>query len=81
MESLEHIVFDFDVSAVKMDNYTNTYICLEEDMFTYNIEPIICNGVEIIGGKNIITKGIGTVSWYWTDEYGQQHTNILNNVQ
>ena len=51
MESLEHIVFDFDVSAVKMDNYTNTYICLEEDMFTYNIEPIISNGVEIIGGK------------------------------
>ena len=62
MESLEHIVFDFDVSAVKMDNYTNTYICLEEDMFTYNIEPIICNGVEIIGGKILLQKGLAQLA-------------------
>ena len=30
-------------------------------MFTENIDPLISNGVENIGGKDIITKGIGTV--------------------
>ena len=30
-------------------------------MFTDNIEPIIYIGVDTIGGKVIITKGIGTV--------------------
>ena len=44
-------------------------------MFTENTDPIISNGVAKIGGKNIIPKGIGTVSWYWTDDEGQLHTN------
>ena len=35
-------------------------------MFTDKIEPIISNGVENIVGKDIIPKGIGTVSCYWT---------------
>ena len=37
-------------------------------MFTENIEPIISNGVETIGGKDIITEGISTVIWSWTDD-------------
>ena len=39
-------------------------------MFTENIYPIVSKGVEIIGEKYIITKGIVTVSWYWTDNEG-----------
>ena len=31
-------------------------------MFTDKIDSIISNAVENIGGKNIITKSIGTVS-------------------
>ena len=49
-------------------------------MFTDKIEPIISNGVATIGGKNIITKGIGTVSWSWNDDEKQIHKNQSNNV-
>ena len=49
-------------------------------MFNYKIEPIIYNGVENMGGKDIIPKGIVTVSCYWTDDEWQLHTNKLNNV-
>ena len=49
-------------------------------MLTKKIEPIIYNGVETIGGKYLIPKGIGTVSWYWTDYEGQIHTKKFNNI-
>ena len=48
-------------------------------MFTDKIETIIYNVVATIGGKDIIPKGIGTVSWYWTDYEGKLHTKKLNN--
>ena len=49
-------------------------------MFTEKIEPIIYNGVANIGEKYLIPKGIGTVTWSWTDDGGQLHTKRLNNV-
>ena len=49
-------------------------------MFTDKIELIISNGVETIGEKDLIPKGIGTVSWSWNDDEGQVHTIKLNNV-
>ena len=49
-------------------------------MFTYNIDPIIYNGVATIGRKYIIPKVIGTVIWYCSDDGVQLHTNKLNNV-
>ena len=49
-------------------------------MFTDKIDPIIFNGVETKGVKDMIPECIGTVSWYWTNEKGQLHTNKLNNV-
>ena len=49
-------------------------------MFTDNIEPIISNGLETIGGKDHITKGIGKIRWSWTDDEGKLHTKELNNV-
>ena len=49
-------------------------------MLTDKIEPIISNGVATIGGKYLITKGIGTIIWSWTDDERQLHTNKLNNV-
>ena len=49
-------------------------------MFTENIYPIISNGVTTIGGKYIIPKGIGKVSWSWTDDEGQTRTKELNNL-
>ena len=49
-------------------------------MFTEKIDPIISNGVANIGGKDIIPKGVGKFSWYWTDDEGQLHKNKLNNV-
>ena len=49
-------------------------------MLTDTIDPNISNGVAIIGGKYLITKGIDTVSWYWTDDEGQLYTNELNNI-
>ena len=33
-----------------------------------------------ISGKDIIPKGIGTVSWSWTDDEGKFNKNKLNNV-
>ena len=33
-----------------------------------------------IGGKYIIPRMIGKVSWYWNDDEVQLHTNKLNNV-
>ena len=35
----------------------------------------ISNGVENIGGNDLIPKGIGTVSCPWTDDEGQLHKN------
>ena len=47
-------------------------------MFNEKIELIISNRAVTIGGKYLIPKGIGTVSWYWTDDEGQLHTNRFN---
>ena len=44
------------------------------------IDTVISNGVETIGAKDIIIKCIFTVSWTWTDDKGQLHTNKGNNV-
>ena len=49
-------------------------------MFTENIEPIIYNLVATIGGKDTITKGVGTVIWSWTYYEWQLYTNKFNNV-
>ena len=49
-------------------------------MFTYKIDPIISNKVAKIGGNCFIPKGIGTVSWSWTDDKGKLQTNKLNNI-
>ena len=80
MESSEQVGFESDVSSFIVDNSENDHICLDEDVFNNKIEPIISNRVETIDGRNIITKGIGTVSWSRTDDDGQLHTNKLNNL-
>ena len=49
-------------------------------MFTEKIYNIISNGVANIGGRYIITKGIGTVIRSCTDVEGKLHTNKLNNI-
>ena len=49
-------------------------------MFTDKIERIISNGVVTIGGRDLITKGIGTVIWSCNDDEGKMHTKRLNNV-
>ena len=49
-------------------------------MFTDNIETITSNVVATIGGKYLIPKDIGTVSWYFTDDEVKLHTNKLKNV-
>ena len=48
-------------------------------MLTHKINPVISNGVATIGETNIIPKGIDTVSWYQTDDWGQLQKQ-LNNV-
>ena len=68
MELSEQVIFDSSGSSLIVDNSSNAHIFSEEDMFTDKIEPIIYNGVETIGGDNIIPKGIVTVNWSWTDD-------------
>ena len=80
MEYSEKVGFYSDGSTVIVDNSENSHILPEEDMYIDKVEPIIFNLVEIIGGKYIISKVIGTVSWYWTDDGGNLHTNKLNDV-
>ena len=80
VESSEKFGFESDGSSVIVDNYANAHIYSEEYMFTKNIEIIISNGVENIGGKYLITKGIVTVIWYYTNYEGQLHTKKWNNV-
>ena len=80
LESSEQVRFDSDESSATVDKYDNARICSEEDVFTYNIEPIIYNRVATIGGNDLITKVIGIVSWSWTDDEGKLQTNKLNNV-
>ena len=48
MEFSEQVVFDSDGSTAIVDNYGNSHIILEEDMFTDKIYPIIYNGVATI---------------------------------
>ena len=61
MESSEQFEFDSDGLSVIVDNSANAHICSEEDMFDDKIDPIIFNGMENIGGKYLISKGIDTV--------------------
>ena len=49
-------------------------------MFADKIYPIIYNVVAAIGGKDIIPKVVGTVSWYWNYYMVKLHTNKFNNV-
>ena len=49
-------------------------------MFTDKLQPIISYGVATMGGKYIIPKGIGTVSWSWNDDEGKLYTNKWNNA-
>ena len=49
-------------------------------MFSDKIYSITSNGVATIGGKDIIPKWIGAVSWSLTGYEGQLYTNKLNNV-
>ena len=49
-------------------------------MLTEKTEAIISNEVATIGGKDLITKGIGTVSWCWTAYEGQLQTKKSNNL-
>ena len=46
-----------------VDKSSIAHLCSEEGIFTDNIEPIISNEVETIGGKYLIPKVIGTVIW------------------
>ena len=80
LESPEQVGFNYDGSALIFYNYANSHIFPEEDMFTDNIQPIIYNGFATISGKDMIPKGIGIVIWYYTDDRGQLHIKILNNV-
>ena len=80
MESPEKVVFYYNESTVIIDNSSNAHIWYEEDTFNDNIETTISNGVATKGGKYIITKGIGTVCWYWTDDEGQMYTKKFNNA-
>ena len=73
-------MFYYYGSSVIFHNSANDNICSVEDMSADKIEPIIYNGVETIGGKYLIPKGIVTVIWSWTDDEGQLHTNKLDNV-
>ena len=49
-------------------------------MFTYKIEIIISIGVVTTGGKDLIPKGVVTVSWSWTDDEVQRQTKKWNNT-
>ena len=80
MESSEQVGFYSDGSSGIVDNSTSSHKLSEEDIFTDKIEPIIYNGVESIGGKDHIPKGVGSVSWSWTDDEGKLHTKKFNKV-
>ena len=49
LKSSEQFAFDYDGSLVIFYKSYNDNIYSEEDMFTENIDPIIYNGVAIIG--------------------------------
>ena len=55
-------------SSVISDDYADDHILSEEDMFTEKIEPIISNGVSIIGVKCVIPIGVVTFIWSFTDD-------------
>ena len=74
MESSEKSEFDYDGSSVIVHNSENSHILSEKYLFTDKIETIIYNVVATIGVKDIILKGVGKVSWYWTGYEGQLHT-------
>ena len=80
VESTEHIGFDFGGSTVRVDKYSNVKKCSEKYIFTDKIEPISSNGVETIGGKDVITKEIFTIRWSWTDEEVQIYTSKFKNI-
>ena len=56
MEYSEQGGFDSYESSVIIDNHYNYHILSEEDIFTENIDPIIFNGVETIGGNILFQK-------------------------
>ena len=70
VESSERIGFDSYWSTVIVHNYANKNIFSEGYFFTNKIETMVSNGVENIGGKDLVTKWICIVSWYWTGDEG-----------
>ena len=68
------------MSSFIFDNFANSHIFSEEDMFTDKIEPRISNVVATIGRKCFIPKGIRIVSWSYIDDEVQLNTNKLNNI-
>ena len=71
---------DSDGSSVIVDNSANDHIFSEEDMFPDKIEHKISNGLATIGGKDILSKVIGTGRFFWTYDEGKLHRNKFNNV-
>ena len=80
MESLERVGFDSEGSSVIVEKYANAHIGSEEYMVIDKIRNTITNGVETIGGKYLIQKGVGMFSWYWTDGEVKLHTKKFNIV-
>ena len=60
-----------------VDNSVNTYICYNNWIFIWKIEPIITTGVGKIGGKYLHPQGICMVWLSCMDDKGQFHTNNL----
>ena len=58
VEPIEHIGFDSDGYTFIFGNSANSHIRSKEYMFTEKIDPIISNGVAIIGIKYLHPKGI-----------------------
>ena len=57
------------------------YTCTQkEDMFSEKTDPITYSRLETIGGRDIITKGIGAAIWYCTDDEVKLNKKKFNNL-
>ena len=66
--------------TVICDNSANIHICNDSNLFKSMVPADASKVVATIGGQCNFPKGIGTVTWTWTDNIGHEHTFDVEGV-
>ena len=67
-------------ATIICNNSANIHICNDANLFKSMLPADASKVVATIGGQCNFPKGIGTVTWTWTDDEGTEHTFDVDGV-